>query len=191
MTALRIVAHEHVPLFRVVRRGWDDPLDTTYSQRPSADNRWNTPDFPALYCCCSERVARAVARDVFRLAGVEIEDLQDAMLPQLVEIAWTGQLVDVASPQGVLAAGFPANYPVSVDKVRTRLAAKTWHDNGAAGVLGRSASLMRLGQRRWDGSHEDWSETSIYVNNAPLRPLLLRRRTDLDWLMPTGTSSES
>jgi hypothetical protein len=37
---------------------------------------------------------------------VEIEDLQDAMLPQLVEIAWTGQLVDVASPEGVLAARF-------------------------------------------------------------------------------------
>jgi RES domain-containing protein len=79
MTATpRALVHNHVPLFRVIRRGWADPLDTSYSQRASADNRWNTPDFPALYSSCSERVARAVARDVFRLAAIELADLQGA-----------------------------------------------------------------------------------------------------------------
>ena len=117
MTATpRTVAHKHVPLCRVIRRGWADPLDTSYSQRASADNRWNTPDFPALYCGCSERVSRAVARDIFRLAGIGFEDLQDAMLPQLVEIAWAGEVVDVASPEGVAAAGFPLDYPVGINK---------------------------------------------------------------------------
>ena len=145
-TAPRTVAHNHVFLYRVIRRGWADPLDTSYSQRASADNRWNTPDFPALYCSCSERVARAVARDVFRLAGIELADLQPAMLPQLVEIAWEGGVIDVASPEGVAAAGFPQDYPVGIDKSQTRESARIWHDGGAAGVVARSASLMRMGR---------------------------------------------
>jgi hypothetical protein len=116
-------------------------------------------------------------------------DLQDAMLPQLIEVTWTGELVDVASSEGVLAAGFPADYPIGVDKERTRAAAKTWHGNGASGVLVRSASLMRLGLRTWDGGHESWSETAVYVNNAPRRPTLLRRRTDLEWLMPASAAA--
>lgn len=189
MTTPQTVRHEHVPLFRVVRRGWRDPLDASYSRRSSANNRWNTSDFPALYCSCSERVARAIARDIFRLAGIDLADLQDSMLPQLVEIIWTGEVVDVASAEGVIAAGFPADYPIGVDKVLTRAAATTWHGNGAAGVLARSASLMRLGLRTWDGSHESWSETAVFVNNVPLRPTLQRRRADLDWLNPAGITA--
>ena len=185
-TTPRMVAHGHVPLYRVIRRGWADPLDTSYSQRASADNRWNTPDFPALYSSCSERVARAIARDVFRLAGIELADLQDAMLPQLVEIAWAGEVVDVASSEGVAAAGFPQDYPVGIDKTQTRAAAEIWHGGGAAGVVGRSGSLMRLGLRTWDGDHAAWSETTVFVNNSPHRPTVQRRRTDLDWLAPSG-----
>lgn len=192
MTATpRTVAHKHVPLCRVIRRGWADPLDTSYSQRASADNRWNTPDFPALYCGCSERVARAVARDIFRLAGIGLEDLQDAMLPQLVEIAWAGEVVDVASPEGVAAAGFPLDYPVGINKTQTRAAAKIWHGAGAAGVVGRSASLMRLGLRSWDGEHEAWSETAVFVNNSPHHPMVQRRRPDLDWLIPAETTGSA
>jgi len=179
-----MVAHKHVPLYRVIRTGWADPLDSSYSQRASADNRWNTPDFPALYSSCSESVARAVTRDVFRLAGIELADLQDVMLPQLVEIAWAGEVVDVASSEGVAAAGFPLDYPIGIDKTQTRAVAKTWHGVGAAGVVGRSASLMRLGFRSWDGDHEAWSETAVFVNNSSLRPTVQRRRTDLDWLAP-------
>ena len=125
-TPPRTVVHNHVPLYRVIRRAWVDPLDTAYSQRASAGNRWNSPDFPALYCSCSERVARAVTRDVFRLAGIELADLQDAMLPQLVEVAWDGEVIDVASPQGVAAAGFPPDYPDGIDKTQTRATAKIW-----------------------------------------------------------------
>lgn len=186
-TTPRMAAHTHVPLYRVIRRGWADPLDTSYSQRASADNRWNTPDFPALYCGCSERVARAIAREVFRLAGIELTDLQPAMLPQLVEIAWSGEVADMASPEGVAAAGFPPDYPVGIGKTQTRAAATIWHRSGAAGVVARSASLMRLGLRNWDGDHEAWSETTVFVNNSPLRPAVQRRRTELDWLTRAGT----
>lgn len=187
----RTVAHKHVPLYRVIRRGWADPLDTSYSQRASADNRWNTPDFPALYSSCSERVARAVARDVFRSAAIELADLQGAMLPQLVEIAWAGEVVDVASSEGVAAAGFPQDYPVGIPKTQTRALAEIWHRGGAAGVVARSASLMRLGLRSWDGDHEAWSETTVFVNNSPLRPTVQRRRTDLDWLVPSGAAGDA
>ena len=186
MSISRPVAHQHVPLYRVVRRVWTDPLDTSYSQRALADNRWNTPDFPALYCSCSERVARSVARDIHRLAGVEFADLQDAMLPDLVEIAWTGEVVDVASPEGVQAAGFPPEYPIGIEKAQTRAWATTWHESGAQGVVGRSASLMRLGLRDWSGDHASWSETAVFVDNARQHPKVQRRRTDLDWLTPTA-----
>jgi len=182
------VAHNHVPLYRVIRRGWADPLDTSFSQRALADNRWNTPDFPALYCSCSERVARAIARDVFRLAGIEIADLQPAMMPQLVEIAWSGEVVDVASPEGVAAAGFPQDYPVGTDKAQTRAAATIWHSGGAAGVVARSASLMRQGLRNWDGDHRAWSETTVLVANSARRPAVQRRRDELDWLTPASIS---
>ena len=134
-----------------------------------------------------EVIARAVARDVFRLAGIELAGLQDVMLPQLVEIVWAGEVVDVASPEGIAAAGLPPDYPIGIDKTQTRAAAKIWHGGGAAGVVGRSASLMRLGLRSWNGDHEAWSETTIFVNNSSLRPTVQRRRTDLDWLAPSGT----
>jgi RES domain-containing protein len=181
------IGHQHVPLYRVVRRNWADPLDTSYSQRPSANNRWNTPEFPALYCGCSERVARAVARDIFRLAAVEIADLQDAALPELVEIDWIGDLVDVASAAGVVAAGFPHDYPVGVDKAQTRAASTAWHDDGASGVLSRSASLMRQGLAEWKGEHEAWSETAVFVENAARKPRVITRHSGLDWLRPDAT----
>jgi hypothetical protein len=72
------------------------------------------------------------------LAGIELADLQPAMLPQLVEIVWDGDVIDVAAPEGVAAAGFPHVYPVGADKTQTRAAAKIWHDSGAPGVVHRS-----------------------------------------------------
>ena len=176
------IDHTHRPVYRVVRRDWLDPLDTSYSQRPTADNRWNTPEFPALYCCCSEWAARAVAQDVFRLAGVNLADLQPAFQPQLTEIAWSGPVVDVVSPAGVAAAGFPAEYPQGVSKNETRASAAAWHAVGLMGIVCRSASLARKGFSRWEGSHERWGELAIFVQNSPGAPTLQRRREDLDWL---------
>jgi len=135
-----------------------------------------------LYCSCSERVARAIVRDLFRLARLELADLQESMLPQLVEVTWQGDVVDVASPNGIQSAGFSPDYPIGVNKEKTRVAARRWHNDGAGGVSARSASMMRLGFRLWDGFHSSWSETAIFVNNAPAKPVLLRRRPDMDWL---------
>src|SRR5437667_10107148 len=105
------VAHVHVPIFRVVRRGWADALATSFSQRPGVDNRWNTRDFPALYCCCSEAVVRAIVSGIFRLTAADIDDLNDEYKPQLVEIDWTGVVVDVITAAGIAAAGSAADYP--------------------------------------------------------------------------------
>lgn len=177
MTAPVAVEHRHVPVYRVVRRSWADPLDTSFSQQKT-DNRWNTPDFPALYCCCSEPVARAVTLDVFRMAGVELSDLRAHAQPQLVEVDWHGRVVDMSSPEGIAAAGFPAGYPVGVDKRATREAAAAWHQAALEGVVCRSASLARQGFRTWHGRHEQWSEVAIFDDDATL----MRRRDDLDWL---------
>jgi RES domain-containing protein len=163
-------------LYRVVRRGWKDPLDASFSQR-RPDRRWNTAGFPALYCCCSERVARAVTLDVFQWNGVEWEELQEDYRPELAEISWSGQLVDMSSARGIEAAGFPSTYPTGVAKTETRQAASRWHDGGAEGVVCRSASLARRGHREWEGAHELWSELAVFPQNARRPPLLLGRRS--------------
>ena len=180
MSGFLSVEHAHWPVYRVVRRAWEDPLDASYS-RSRPDNRWNTAEFPALYCCCHPRVARAVTLDVFRLAGVELADLQPAALPQLVEVSWNGRVVDVASAEGVIAAGFPSEYPKGVGKSQTRRYATEWYAKGAKGVVCRSASIARTGFSSWSGPHISWGELTIFVSNAKRRPRLLHRRRDLDW----------
>lgn len=167
-------------LYRVVRRGWKDPLDTSFSRR--ANQRWNTPEFEALYCCASARVARAVTLDVFRFAGLTIEDLRAEARPQLVEIAWQGRLVDVATREGVRAAGFPARYPEAVTRAATQPVATNWHREGLEGVLCRSASLSRLRFADWSDDPGNWSEAAIYPANVQVAPKLIRRVRDLNWL---------
>jgi hypothetical protein len=188
MTEPIIVPHGH-PVFRVIRAGWPDATDAAHSQR-GADNRWNTREFPALCCCCSAPVARAMALDVFRLAAVVVEDLQPEVRPALAELAWTGRVVDVASADGVAAAGFPPGYPEGVSKQDTRQAAKRWHKGGHEGVVCRSASLWRRerARLRWDGEHEQWSKLAIFPLNAATRPREEGRRTDLGWLEPPTAS---
>lgn len=181
MTGLIPMEHRHQPVYRVVRREWADPLDSSFSRLQSG-NRWNTRDFPALYCCCSEIVARAVTLDIFRVAGVELSDLRPQVRPQLVEIQWSGRVADVSSPEGVAAAGFPSEYPSGVEPRSTQQVAAEWHAEGWEGVVCRSASLGRLGFRDWTGMHERWGELAIFVENAASPPVLLRRRRDLGWV---------
>ena len=183
MTKPLIVSHGHL-VYRVVRRRWGDPLDASYSQKRT-DNRWNTPAFPALYACCSEQVARAVAMDRLRLSGVELEDLHPDARPALAEITWSGTLVDVASESGVAAAGFPATYPGGVTLADTQRAAAAWHAARLEGVVSRSASLARLGFTEWKDPHQPWGEVAIFPTNAHRQPRRRRTRTDLNWLRVT------
>ena len=173
--------HDHVPIYRVVRRGWANPLDSSFSQHPGVDNRWNLPEFPALYCCCSETVARAIVTDIYQFTGLQVEDLQESYLPQLVEIDWSGHLVDLTSEDALAAANLPRDYPHRVEHRQTRVLALSWHSQGAHGVLSRSASMARLGQRDWSTDHRWWCEIAIYPHNAPVA-VLRRRRNDLDWI---------
>lgn len=178
------MAHSH-RIFRVVRAGWRDATDASHSQT-KPDNRWNTTAFPALYCCCSVPVARTVALDVFDLAAVVIEDLQPDVRPALAALSWSGQVVDVASRDGVAAAGFPPTYPDGVDKEHTRRAASQWHELGHEGVVCRSASLWRRERERasWEGGHEHWSEVAIFPVKAANRAREEGRQDDLTWLHP-------
>ena len=189
MTDYRTVEHSH-PVFRVVRAAWKDPLDVSFSQRAAA-NRWNTPQFPALYCCCSDQVARAVTRAVLKIAGVELDELQPAYRPRLIEIGWEGEVVDVASAEGISSTGFSAAYPEGVGKDETRRRASEWHDEGAEGVLCRSASLWRLGFADWTGPHPRWGELAIYVENCRQRPEKTGERDDLAWLSPSREDARS
>ncbi len=173
--------YQQTPLYRVVRRGWKNPLDASFSQK-TADRRWNTADFPALYCCSSSKVARAVTIDLFRFAGLQMEDLKPEVRPQLVELAWTGRLVDMATEKGVDAAGFPATYPSGVCRQKTRSAAVRWHTNRWEGVLGRSASLHRLRFSNWSGTPEIWSEIAIFSQRTKTQPRLIRRVSGTGWM---------
>ncbi len=183
--SLQRLAFENPNLYRVVRAGWSDPLDASFSRR-AADNRWNTSGFAALYCCGSLLVARAVARDVLRLAGVEIEDLLPDWRPRLVEVGWRGNLVDVATPDGIAAAGYPPSYPANLSKQFTRGDAERWHHDGEEGVACRSASLWRMGFSDWTGAWPQWSEIVVFVESCRTRPSLLGIRDDLAWLAPTA-----
>src|SRR5689334_18283807 len=109
MTAEKAIRHDHGPLFRVLRAGHSNPLDTSHSRR--SPGRWNVTDFPALYACCSETAARAVAQDRLNVAAVNLDELQPEARPQLFELDWSGQVVDVISAEAVEAAGFPVDYP--------------------------------------------------------------------------------
>ncbi len=150
------------------------------------ENRWNTHEFPALYCCCSIRVASEIVQDRFRRLAIMLEDLQDGQLPTLVEVDWSGMIVDCASPMGLVAAGLPA-YPDGVDKPECRTLAATWHAANLQGVLARSAAVWRNGiALGWAGSHRQWSELAIFVRNARRSPRLVRRRRDLNWLGGAG-----
>jgi len=179
----RTLKHAKGTLYRVVRAGWDDPLDASFSQR-AGDRRWNTVEFPALYCCCSLPVARGIARDLFKLAGIEWEDLQPAWRPRLVDLTWEGEVVDVSTPEGIAEAGFPPDYPAGVSKRLTRAAATQWHEAGDEGVACRSASLWRLGFSDWTGLHSRWSELAIFVENCGTRPVWTGHRDDPFWLSP-------
>jgi RES domain-containing protein len=174
--------HDHVPIYRVVRRSWVNPIDTSFSQRPGTNNRWNTTDFPALYCCCSEAVARSIVRDIFRITGSSLADLLETAYPQLVEIQWEGEPVDMTGESAILLAGFSPKYPNGVDHSQTQSVAISWHSARASGVLCRSASMAHLGFTGWSGDHAAWSELAIYTENCPTGPIVLNRRDDLDWL---------
>ena len=58
----RVVGHTHVPLLRVIPREYVNDATNAAPSQAKTDNRWNTPAFPALYCCCALSVAIAVAR---------------------------------------------------------------------------------------------------------------------------------
>ena len=176
------VPHVHVPLLRVGPRRWKDPIDASFSQT-HADNRWNTPAFPALYCCCSERVARAVVEDRWRRLAVELADLTPDTQPQLAEIDWTGTVVDMASEAGIVANGFPRAYPAGVEVADCQRAATVWQEAGHGGVVCRSAALHRLSREaRWEGEHPAWGEVAVFTRKANKKPTLRRLREDLDWL---------
>jgi RES domain-containing protein len=179
----RAVPHTHRPVYRVVRAGWSDPLDATFSRR-AADNRWNTAAFAALYCCCGPGIARAVTRDVLRFAGVEVEDLQPAYRPRLVAVGWAGEVVDALTPGGLAAAGLPATYPEGVAKSLTRELAAGWRAAGAEGVVARSASLWRQGFTAWTADCAATGELALFVANCRTPPALLGQSDDLGWLAP-------
>jgi RES domain-containing protein len=190
MKTLRTLALAGPPLYRVVRAGWSDPLDATWSQT-AGDRRWNTADFPALYCCLSLDVARAVTRDLLGFSGIELGDLQPAYRPRLVEVGWSGELVDVATAPGVAAAGFPASYPEGVDRSATRRAAVAWHRQGREGVACRSASLLRLGfpgGEAWSGPPERWSEAALFVERCRTPPVRLGHRDEGTWMVVKSES---
>jgi len=176
-----LVQHDHVPLFRVARRGWTDPLDTTFAQQQS--NRWNfVGGLAVLYTCCSVEVARAVVTDIFSFSALTLNDLRPEMRPVLVEVFWRGAAIDLASVEGLVEAGFPLNYPEGVEYSVTQPFAEAWSKLGAEAILCRSASVWRQGHRGWMGSHEPWSELAILTGTAKNSPRTGPIRETEEWL---------
>ena len=181
MSGVPTIIHDHVPIYRVARAEWNDPLDISFSGKQS--NRWNAPDsHHVLYTSCSVAVARAIVQDIFKLASLDLEDLSHGVRPTLAGIEWTGRPVDMASAAGLEACGFSTSYPDGVEHHQTQPFARAWFEQGVEGVLCRSASMFRVGHRDWMAPHEPWSELAIFVDNSAVQPVLRSRRYDLDWL---------
>ena len=179
----QLLDHDHEPVYRIAFRWYENPLDASYSRR-ALDHRWNPPNsYDVLYTSCSERVARSVLRDRFRLSAAMIGDLTEDRLPQLCEIEWRGSAVDVISISGIDAAGFEQDYPKGVERAVTQAKGAEWFQEGLEAIVARSMSLVRLGSTDWSGEHIDWAELAIFVDNVQMRPVLRRRREDLEWLL--------
>lgn len=175
------VVHDHTPIYRVARAEWTDPLDATFAALHS--HRWNAPGSHAvLYTSCSITVARAIVLDIFKIVALDLEDLAPGVRPVLLEIAWSGEPVDMASVAGLVECGFRHTYPEHMEHRHTQPFGRAWFALGAEGVLCRSASMFRIGHQGWMGNHEDWSELAIFVDNAKVQPVILNRREDVDWL---------
>lgn len=174
MSTPGVIAHDHQPVFRVVRASWSDALDASFSQK-AADNRWNDSEFAALYLCCSVEVARAVALDVLGYGGIDPRDLQAEYLPNLVSVRWHGQVIDMVTADGIASVGLPSDYPQHIDRRSTRALARQWFQDRREGVVCRSASMMRRGLSRWKGAHEAWSELALFVNNLKSSPKQVER----------------
>lgn len=174
------------PLLRVVKAGWPDPLDTSYSA--SAGGRWNPAgSFEALYTFGSPRGARAYAWEKLHRIGVVPEDLVPDSQPQLVEVGWKGRVVDVATDAGVGAAGFAHDFPAGVGWARTQPPAQVWHDAQHEGVQYRSATLHRAtlhrgGESAWAGNPLDWSEVVVFPATTKSPPRLVRRIAGMAFL---------
>lgn len=60
---MQTVQHDHLPLYRIARAGWADPLDIEPGRRTGG--RWNAANtHGVLYTCCSVAVARAIVIDI-------------------------------------------------------------------------------------------------------------------------------
>jgi hypothetical protein len=176
-----LLAHTAPSLYRVVRRGWKNPLDPSFSQK-TTDNRWNTPAFPALYCACSPNVARAITLDLFRFAGLMLEDLQPPYRPQLIEISWNGDVVDAATDTGLERIPLPGD-PLAVSRESSQQCATAWHTARKEGVACRSASLARLRFTDWTGSYLRWGEIALFTDHCRMAPRLKKRIRGLEWML--------
>lgn len=97
------------------------------------------------------------------------------------------RLAQLTAAEGAAAAGFPPEYPEGVGSQATQPHAAEWHAAGSQGVVCRGAALARIGHRTWDGSHARWGELAVFVENAMRLPVLIRRRSDREWLYPAAS----
>ncbi len=121
-----------------------------------------------------------MALDLLRRAGVVLEDLRRETQPALAEIKWGGRVVDVASAEGIAAAGATI--------ANTQAKAADWRAAGLRGVVCRSASMARQGFVRWMGDHRGWGELAIFVRSGRSKPILIKRLEDPGWLRAPGGS---
>ena len=70
--------------------------------------RVNSPRLVRALCAsCNLAVVRAVVLHRFGFASVTLEDRTLDTRPMYVKVRWSGQLVDLAPPEGIAAAGSP------------------------------------------------------------------------------------
>ena len=128
--------------WRLIKPGWSDPNDTSYSKRPNVDNRWNpVGDFGALYLCASITVAAANARWKHNRRAIKLFDLAPSKRYSLVQYdVPVVRVLDAASSEGIRALGFEENFPFGVPHTPCREIAVQANGEGLRGVAARSAA---------------------------------------------------
>ena len=98
---------------RICDARWDDPLDASFAQ--TRGGRWNPPgSWPTLYLNEDVVTARLNLTRFIADWPYEPEDLDEAVGPHLAvaTLPRDQRVADLHSPDGVVAAGLPASYPL-------------------------------------------------------------------------------
>jgi hypothetical protein len=167
--------------FRLIPHASTDPLATAYSLE---GRRWNpTNAFEVMYTFTNVGTARqwmAVleTRGSFTWSKIPPEYKRDLVVLNLS----VAGLVDLATNAGLTSYNLPPSYPTGFEDEtcypRTQPIGSAIYDNGAAGIVARSASAINF-----TSAPVNWAELAVFASRTS-PPNVVDRVSFDDWFPP-------